>query len=69
VKALGIAAPVSVMQSSGGIMTAGGARQRPVQLIESGPAAGVIACAALSRRVGLANVISLDMGGSQGLGH
>ena len=61
---LGIAAPFSVMQSNGGIMTATRARQRPVQLIESGPAAGVIAAAALSRRAGLANVISLDMGGT-----
>jgi N-methylhydantoinase A len=61
---LGIAAPFSVMQSNGGIMTAARARQRPVQLIESGPAAGVIAAAALSRRAGLANVISLDMGGT-----
>ena len=62
--ALGIAAPLSVMQSNGGIMTAGRARRRPVQLIESGPAAGVIAAAALSRRAGLPNVISLDMGGT-----
>jgi N-methylhydantoinase A len=61
---LGIAAPVSVMQSNGGIMTARRARRRPVQLIESGPAAGVIAAAALSRRAGLPNVISLDMGGT-----
>lgn len=61
---LGIAAPFSVMQSNGGIMTAARARHRPVQLIESGPAAGVIAAAALSRRAGLANVISLDMGGT-----
>jgi N-methylhydantoinase A len=62
--ALGIAAPLSVMQSNGGIMTAGRARRRPVQLIESGPAAGVIAAAALSRRADLPNVISLDMGGT-----
>jgi len=61
---LGIVAPFSVMQSNGGIMTAARARHRPVQLIESGPAAGVIAAAALSRRAGLANVISLDMGGT-----
>jgi N-methylhydantoinase A len=63
-RALGIAVPVSIMQSNGGIMTAGRARRRPVQLIESGPAAGVIAGAALSRRAGLPNVISLDMGGT-----
>ena len=61
---LGIAAPLSIMQSNGGIMTAERARRRPVQLIESGPAAGVIATAALARRADLANVISLDMGGT-----
>ena len=45
-------------------MTASRARARPVQLIESGPAAGVIAAAAMARRVGIANVVSLDMGGT-----
>jgi len=34
--------PLIVMQSSGGLMDASIARQRPVQLIESGPAAGVV---------------------------
>ena len=52
------------MQSNGGVMTAARARARPVQLIESGPAAGVIGAAAMARRLGLANVISLDMGGT-----
>ena len=61
---LGVAAPVLIMQSSGGIMTARRARERPVHLIESGPAAGVIAAAALARRVGEPNVISVDMGGT-----
>jgi N-methylhydantoinase A len=63
-RSLGIAAPILIMQSNGGIMTAARARQRPVQLIESGPAAGVIAAAALARRVGAPNVISVDMGGT-----
>jgi N-methylhydantoinase A len=63
-RSLDIAAPILIMQSNGGIMTAARARQRPVQLIESGPAAGVIAAAALARRVGAPNVISVDMGGT-----
>src|SRR5215469_12991362 len=62
--AFGISAPLLTMQSSGGVMTAERARARPVQLIESGPAAGVIAAAALARRLGIANAISLDMGGT-----
>src|SRR5262250_2430549 len=59
-----ISAPVLTMQSNGGVMTAARARTRPAQLIESGPAAGVIGTAAMARRLGLANVISLDMGGT-----
>ena len=59
-----IRAPLLTMQSNGGVMTAAQARARPVQLIESGPAAGVIGAAALARRLGVENVISLDMGGT-----
>jgi N-methylhydantoinase A len=61
---LGVDGALLVMQSNGGIMTADGARRRPVHVIESGPAAGVIATAALARRTGLSNVISIDMGGT-----
>jgi N-methylhydantoinase A len=61
---LGMTAPILIMQSNGGVMNSRRARQRPVQLIESGPAAGVIAAAALARRVGAPNVISVDMGGT-----
>jgi N-methylhydantoinase A len=59
-----ITAPLLTMQSNGGVMTAARARVRPVQLIESGPAAGVIGAAAMARRLSVANVISLDMGGT-----
>ena len=59
-----IRAPVMIMQSSGGTMTAADARTRPVFALESGPAAGVIAALAMSRRLGSQNVISLDMGGT-----
>jgi N-methylhydantoinase A len=62
--ALGVTDRVLVMQSNGGVMTAAGARTRPVHAIESGPAAGVIATAALARRLGLPNVLSIDMGGT-----
>ncbi len=61
---LGLRAPLLVMQSNGGVMTAEAGRRRPVHVIESGPAAGVIATAALARRIGLGNVISIDMGGT-----
>jgi N-methylhydantoinase A len=63
-RALGIVAPILVMQSNGGVMTAASGRQRPVHVIESGPAAGVIATAELGRRIGRPNAISIDMGGT-----
>ncbi len=63
-KGLGIAAPLTVMQSNGGVMTAEAAVRKPAYIVESGPAAGVIACAHLARRLGRANVISCDMGGT-----
>ena len=62
--ALAVRAPVLVMQSNGGVMTAEGGRQRPVHVIESGPAAGVIATAHLARRIAEPNAISIDMGGT-----
>jgi N-methylhydantoinase A len=60
----GIDAPLLVMQSSGGIMSAATAAERPMYIIESGPAAGVVGARALARRLGLPNVISFDMGGT-----
>src|SRR5437867_12699085 len=63
-RALGTRAPVLVMQSNGGVMTAEGGRRRPVHVIESGPAAGVIATAALARAIGAPNALSIDMGGT-----
>lgn len=53
-----------IMQSNGGVMSLAGARNRPVLLIESGPAAGVVATAALARRIGRPDVISVDIGGT-----
>ncbi|RMF91448.1 MAG: hydantoinase/oxoprolinase family protein [Nitrospinota bacterium] len=61
---LGYTRPLLIMQSNGGIMSATVARERPVHIIESGPAAGVIGAAAVSRKCGYPNVITLDMGGT-----
>ncbi len=63
-RALEARAPLLIMQSNGGVMTAEGGRQRPVHVIESGPAAGVIATAALARAIGAPNALSIDMGGT-----
>jgi N-methylhydantoinase A len=60
----GISATLQIMQSSGGVMSAEAAMRRPAHLVESGPAAGVVACAYLARATAIPNLISLDMGGT-----
>jgi N-methylhydantoinase A len=60
----GIDVPLLLMQSNGGLTTAEEAAEKPVNIIESGPAGGVIGAQALARHLGLDNVITLDMGGT-----
>lgn len=60
----GVSAPILVMQSNGGLISAGVAAERPVTIIESGPAAGVVAAARLAHDSGYPDVITLDMGGT-----
>ena len=52
------------MQSNGGIMTWEEATRRPIQIIESGPAGGVIGARGLGEALGLGNLITFDMGGT-----
>jgi N-methylhydantoinase A len=61
---LGIRCGVEIMESSGGVMSAQAAARRPVATVESGGAAGVTAAGIVGRSVGLADVISFDMGGT-----
>ena len=53
-----------VMQSNGGMSGADAARERPVYIVESGPAAGVTAAVHIGRAAGVSNLISFDMGGT-----
>ena len=53
-----------VMQSNGGIMSSELARQKPAFMIESGPAAGVLAAAHMAKQAGFDRVLSFDMGGT-----
>ncbi|MEZ5657509.1 MAG: hydantoinase/oxoprolinase family protein [Burkholderiaceae bacterium] len=55
---------ISVMQSSGGTLSADAVRERPAQIVECGPAAGVVGAALLARRMGIDQAISFDMGGT-----
>lgn len=61
---LGLHCPLQVMQSNGGLMSVRAAIEAPARLLESGPAAGVIAAARSARQSAIENVITLDMGGT-----
>jgi N-methylhydantoinase A len=62
--ALGISAPLQLMQSNGGLASAEFASAAPAHIIESGPAAGVVGGAALAARLNEPRVITFDMGGT-----
>jgi N-methylhydantoinase A len=53
-----------IVQSNGGVMSTTTARRLPVRTALSGPAAGVIAAAAIARAAGFPNVITGDLGGT-----
>ena len=53
-----------IVQSTGGLYDADQAKNHCVQMLESGPAAGVIGTQALCRALGLKNAIAFDMGGT-----
>ncbi|MBV9542757.1 MAG: hydantoinase/oxoprolinase family protein [Chloroflexi bacterium] len=61
---INVHALVQVMQSNGGIMAASAASERPIHIVESGPAAGVIAAQHLAAECAISDVIALDMGGT-----
>ena len=55
---------LAIMRSNGGLTSAANAQKYPAHLIESGPAAGVIAAAALGGSEGMQDLIAFDMGGT-----
>ena len=61
---VGIATGLHLMTSSGGIISSAVAREEPVHLVESGPAAGVTAAAYVGATTGHRDIISFDMGGT-----
>ncbi|MDB5603631.1 MAG: methylhydantoinase [Bradyrhizobium sp.] len=60
----GIAAKVRIMQSNGGISTVENSSQRPVGLLLSGPAGGVIGGRWTGESSNTRNVITIDVGGT-----
>ncbi len=63
-EAEGIACPVFLMHSGGGIISLENAAEYPVRLVESGPAGGAVFAADIAARYGLDKVLSFDMGGT-----
>ena len=60
----GMTAPILLMQSNGGLTTAEEASRTPVNIVESGPAAGVVGAVRRSVESGYPDIISFDMGGT-----
>ncbi len=63
VDALGLPG-LRVMASSGGVLEVAEVLRMPAMAVESGPAAGVVAAAAVGRQLGERNLLSFDMGGT-----
>jgi N-methylhydantoinase A len=63
-RAIGVWAPLLVVASNGGVMSAAAAGDRPVFAVGSGPAAGVAGAARLGAVSDTPNLIAFDMGGT-----
>ncbi|MGC9145734.1 MAG: hydantoinase/oxoprolinase family protein [Nitrososphaeria archaeon] len=64
IKMTGYRGPVYVMSSNGGLNTVEHASRMPISIIESGPAAGVLASSFLAKEMGIEKAITFDMGGT-----
>ena len=60
----GFAGKAYVMQSNGGVTTLESAKDRPITMLESGPAGGVLGALVIGRLIGETNLITLDVGGT-----
>jgi N-methylhydantoinase A len=56
--------PVMVMEAAGGVMTVAAARDKPVHTVLSGPAGGVVAASHVAAACGVAELITMDIGGT-----
>ncbi len=57
-------APFLIMQSNGGIVTSRTAGEKPVTMLVSGPAGGVLGATHMARLAEYANILTLDVGGT-----
>jgi N-methylhydantoinase A len=63
-RGIGVAAPLFMMLSGGGLTTIDTACRFPIRLVESGPAGGAIYSASVAQQCGIDRVLSFDMGGT-----
>jgi N-methylhydantoinase A/oxoprolinase/acetone carboxylase beta subunit len=56
--------PLYLMLSAGGITTGDVAMRFPIRMVESGPAAGVLATVFYGEQLGVNNLVAFDMGGT-----
>ena len=61
---LGVESSLFLMLSNGGIASVGTVKDFPIRLVESGPAAGVLAAAHFGSQAGANNIVAFDMGGT-----
>ena len=60
----GITCPKYIMQSNGGTTTFEKAKETPINMVESGPVAGIYGAAMLGKMLGEDKVIAFDIGGT-----
>lgn len=60
----GVDGDLLIMQSNGGLVTPELACDKPIHIVESGPAAGVLMCGSIGRQEGYRHVLTFDMGGT-----
>ncbi len=63
-KASGLAAPLLLVQSNGGVCSAAVARAEPVRLLLSGPSGGAAAARLLAHQLDRRHLVGIDMGGT-----
>ncbi|CAM5459268.1 N-methylhydantoinase A [Aquamicrobium terrae] len=60
----GLSSKLRIMQSNGGVSTVEACAARPVRILMSGPAGGVIGGASEGEMAGVKNIITVDIGGT-----
>jgi N-methylhydantoinase A len=60
----GVTARLLLVQSNGGVCSAAMASEQPVRLLLSGPSGGALAAQRAAVRLGLPNLVGIDMGGT-----